>query len=42
MADVLGEVYEQFLGKAIRLSPGLCRKHHQRLDTYVRFAYSTE
>ncbi len=39
--EILGEVYEQFLGKVIRLSPGLCRKHHQRLDTYSRFTYST-
>jgi predicted type IV restriction endonuclease len=40
-ADILGQVYEQFLGKVIRLTAGLCRKCNRHIDSYFQLDYST-
>jgi len=39
--EILGNVYEQFLGKVVRLTAGLCRKCNRHIDSYSQFGYST-
>jgi len=39
--EILGEVYEQFLGKVIRHTPGLCRKCNRHIDSCSQLDYST-
>jgi hypothetical protein len=39
--EILGQVYEQFLGKVIRLTAVLCRKCNRHIDSCLQLDYST-